>query len=221
MKRLTNRLKWFRKEVTQITARYIGSPDLPAHYFVDPNIASFSSYEEFNRKMENAFLYSNVAQDDKESIRKIFMALTKMISQEPSNLNSPIDYFNYLLSIERGVLAARADAASLIRMRVGGCDCYGIDKFITLVDFPSVGLEGDTVDVSAFFAGYDSDKVITGTINGKPFETSEGGMVKHKIIIPKNKSELKLKGTLTIVNKSSVPNTEEWKKTIQILQPNK
>lgn len=192
------------------------SEGLPRYFFKDPNILHFESRIDLIQQIDKAINTSYVNVEDKESVKMIYARLTELIAMNPSSYEVPMDCYNFLTCLERGVFAARSDCFSLLALRVASCG-YSFNKIMTVINSPSVCVAGDTVNISGVIVAYDSDKVITGTINRKPFETSEGGMVKHKIIIPKNKKSLRLTGTLTIRNKSGVPKTENWERNIQII----
>jgi hypothetical protein len=119
--------------------------------------------------------------------------------------------------MQKEVLTARADAVALIRSRVGGGE-YSFNKIMALAYGPEVANAGDELNVEVLMAAFDSDKQPEVTYNGSVVkEVADGkGIIKTKA---SSGSEMVMKGTITIKNKSGIGKTLPWEKKITIMKP--
>lgn len=193
-------------------------------YFKDPKINKGSHFKTKEKFYENSFV--NAAPDNIEAFKQVYFKLTN----QNIFLDEEVDFFmeeqsllktlNLLTISEYQVLNATDDLASLLRSYVGGAD-YSFDKIFINVDGPEVVKEGDSVQLRLFYSFYDSDQlpmIKINNLNPKNYSLiQKDGMTYLKIKADKN---LELKGTLTILNKSGVPKTNEWSKKIQVLKSN-
>ena len=220
----------YRKELTELIASsVIVEKGKPAFKFNAPEINKFADMLDLSKQVDKAIESSNVAQDDKEAIKKIYISLTK---SERSNVHDVKDVhwigktFDHtpvvaalasLSSMQKEILTARADAVSIIRARVGGGE-YSFNKIMALAYGPELANSGDEVKIEVLMAAFDTDKqpevtyagkVVTDVKEGKGFITTKasGG------------NEMVLKGEITIKNKSGMPKTMPWTKTIKIMKP--
>jgi hypothetical protein len=82
---------------------------------------------------------------------------------------------------------------------------------------PEVANQNEEVEIQVLMAAFDSDKQPIVTVSGGTLrETKEG---KGYVTAKGGSGELKLSGQITILNKSGVPKTLPWEKTIQIMKP--
>ena len=127
-----------------------------------------------------------------------------------------------LSSLQKEVLAARADAIAVIRARVGGGE-YSFNKIMALAYGQELVNQNDEVRVEVLMAAFDSDKqpevtIETAGVSEKAEEVRDG-----KAIITRTAgsgSEMVLKGKITIRNKSGIAKTRDWEKTIKIIETN-
>ncbi len=219
----------YRKELTETIAAYKGGDDQPAYYFKAPKINKYKDQKDLGAQIDKAIASSNVSQDDKEAIKKIYASLTK---EEFSKVHdqdgvhwigktfdhSPsVAAIASLSSLQKDVLAARADAVALIRLRVGGGE-YSFNKIMALVYGPELANANDDIELQVLMAAYDSDKQPTVTVTGGSLtEVKEGkGYIKARA---GSGGDMTIRGTITITNKSGVPKKENWEKTIKIMKP--
>lgn len=220
----------YRKELTELIAgSVIVEKGTKPYFFKAPEINKFKDFKDLNAQIDKAMAASNVAQDDKEAIKKIYASLTKLERSEVHEVpnvhwigktfdHSPsVAAIASLSSMQKEILTARADAVSLIRSRVGGGE-YSFNKIMALAYGPDLANNGDEIEVQVLMAAYDSDKQPEVTVQGASVsEIKDGkGFIRTKA---SGSSEMTLKGTITIKNKSGVPKTENWEKTIKIMKP--
>lgn len=220
----------YRKELTELIAgSVIVEPGQKKYFLKAPEINSFKDFKDLNSQIDKAIASSNVAQDDKEAIKKIYASLTKLERSEVHDVknvhwigktfdHSPsVAAIASLSSMQKEILTARADAVSLIRSRVGGGE-YSFNKIMALAYGPDLANSGDDIEIQVLMAAYDSDKQPEVTVQGATVsETKDGkGYIRTKA---SGSSEMTLKGTITIKNKSGVPKMENWEKTIKIMKP--
>lgn len=220
----------YRKELTELIAgSVIVEKGTKPYFFKAPEINKFKDFKDLNAQIDKAMAASNVAQDDKEAIKKIYGSLTKLERSEVHEVpnvhwigktfdHSPsVAALASLSSMQKEILTARADAVSLIRSRVGGGE-YSFNKIMALAYGPDLANNGDEIEVQVLMAAYDSDKQPEVTVQGASVsEIKDGkGFIRTKA---SGSSEMTLKGTITIKNKSGVPKTENWEKTIKIMKP--
>ncbi len=227
---LWNSYNAFRKELTELIAgSVIVEPGQKKFFFKAPEINTFKDFKDLNAQMDKAIKASNVNMDDQEAIKKIYSSLTKQersTVHEVPNVHWIGKTFDHspsvaalasLSSMQKEILTARADAVALIRSRVGGGE-YSFNKIMALAYGPDLANNGDDIEVQVLMAAYDSDKQPEVTVNGGTVaETRDGkGFIRMKA---SGASEMKLTGTITIKNKSGIPKTQPWEKTIKIMKP--
>ena len=220
----------YRKELTELIASSVlVEKGMKPYYFKAPEINKFKDFKDLNAQIDKAISASNVAQDDKEAIKKIYGSLTKQERSEVHEVpnvhwigktfdHSPsVAALASLSSMQKEILTARADAVALIRSRVGGGD-YSFNKIMALAYGPDLANNGDEIEVQVLMAAYDSDKQPEVTVQGASVsEIKDGkGFIRTKA---SGSADMTLKGTITIKNKSGVPKTENWEKTIKIMKP--
>lgn len=220
----------YRKELTELIASsVIVEKGTPPFKFNAPEINKFTDMLDLSKQVDKAIESSKVAQDDKEAIKKIYISLTKSERSTVHDVknvhwigktfdHSPIvAALASLSSMQKEILTARADAVSIIRARVGGGE-YSFNKIMALAYGPEIANSGDEVKIEVLMAAFDSDKQPEVTYAGKVVTDVKDG----KGIITTKASggnEMVLNGFITIKNKSGMPKTEPWTKTIKIMKP--
>jgi gliding motility-associated protein GldM len=218
----------YRAELTEkIAGSWIPEKGKKKYSFKAPAINTFKDFKDLNAQIEKSM--TNVNQEDKEAIKKIYASLTK---QEKSKVHE-IDGVHWigktfdhspsvaaiasLSSMQKEILTARADAIALIRSRVGGGE-YSFNKIMALAYGPELANSGDEIEVQVLMAAFDSDRQPEVTVQGATVsETKDGkGIIRTKA---SGGAEMVLKGTVTIRNKFGIPKTENWEKTIKIMKP--
>ncbi len=219
----------YRNELSEIIAAYPGGEGQKAFFFKAPSINKFKDQKDLFSQIDKAIKASNVNQDDKEAIKKIYSSLTKeefSTVHDVPNVHWIGKTFDHspsvaaiasLSSMQKEILAARADAVSLIRLRVGGGE-YSFNKIMALAYGPELANAGDEIEVQVLMAAYDSDKQPEVTYSGSKIEEVRDGkgFIKTRAA---GGSEMTLSGTITIRNKSGIPKSMPWEKTIKIMKP--
>jgi len=227
---LWNSYNDYRKQLTElIGGSQIVEAGQKKFFFKAPEINTFKDFKDLNAQIDKAIKASNVNMDDVEAIKKIYASLTKQERSEVHEVanvhwigktfdHSPsVAAIASLSSMQKEILTARADAVALIRSRVGGGE-YSFNKIMALAYGPDLANNGDDIEVQVLMAAYDSDKQPEVTVNGGTVtETKDGkGFIRMKA---SGATEMKLTGTITIKNKSGIPKTQPWEKTIKIMKP--
>ena len=218
----------YRKDLTELIAKS-SSSDEKKYSFKDPNITKYKDFKDINAQLNKAM--KNVAPDDQEALKKIYSSLTKqergdMHEGEIKDVHWVGRTFDHspsvaalasLSSLQKEILTARADAVALIRSRVGGGE-YSFNKIMPLAYGPDIANNGDEITLEVLMAAYDSDKQpIVKPNQGTLKETKDGkGYVTLKA---SGSSDMELTGSITILNKSGVPKTMNYSKTIKLMKP--
>lgn len=218
----------YRTKLTELIAK--SSSDAEHQYsFKDPKINSFKDFSDIKKQLSSSL--KDVSLDDREALIKIYSSLSK---QEYADMNEgEIKHVHWigrtfdhspsvaalasLSSLQKEILTARADAVSLLSSRVGTGE-FAFNKIMPLAYGPEVANQNEEVEVQVLMAAFNSDRKPQVTVfsGGKLDRISDGkGYVKTK----GSSGEVKLTGEITILNKSGVPKTMPWEKTIQIMKP--
>jgi hypothetical protein len=220
----------YRTELTELIAgSVIVEKGQKAFFYKAPAINDFKDFKDLGQKIDKSIEASNVNMDDKEAIKTIYQSLTKQEIWEVHGMkgvhwigktfdHSPsVAALASLSSMQKEILTARANAVSLIRSRVGGGE-YSFNKIMALAYGPELANNGDEIEVQVLMAAFDSDKQPEVTVNGGSVsETRDGkGYIRMKA---SGASEMRLTGQITIKNKSGIPKTMDWEKTIKIMKP--
>jgi gliding motility-associated protein GldM len=220
----------FRKELTEkIASSFPVEGGAKKFFFKAPEINEYKDMLDLSQKVDKAIKASNVNMDDQEAIKKIYTALTKQERHEVHEVKNVhwigktfdhtpvVAAIASLSAMQKEVLTARADAVALIRSRVGGGE-YSFNKIMALAYGPEVANAGDELNVEVLMAAFDSDKQPEVTYNGSVVkDVADGkGIIKTKA---SSGSEMIMKGTITIKNKSGIGKTLPWEKKITIMKP--
>lgn len=223
----------FRKELTETVAssQMLGGdkPSMSKEYFFKaPSINSFKSQQDLDAQLKKAIDKSNVHPDDVSMIMEIYKSLTK---EERSTVNDvegvhwigktfdhapSVAAIASLSSLQKDILAARANAITLIRKRVGGAD-YSFNKIFASAIGPDIVNEGEEFDLKVMMVAYDSDNQPEVSLNGELVEDVHDGQA--NISMKAQGSSMELSGTVTIQNKAGMKKTVPWQKTIQVMKP--
>ncbi|MCH2230976.1 MAG: hypothetical protein MK105_11590 [Crocinitomicaceae bacterium] len=232
---LWNSFNAFRKELTekiaasQIKVNKNGKVGFDkTYYFKAPSINSYKNQKDLNYQLIKAIESSNVHLDDRNDILEIYRSLTKSEFSEVNHesgihwMGKTFDHspavaaIASLSSMQKDILAARAQAISLIRSRIGGGE-YSFNKIMPLAYGPEVVNQNDDFEVEVLMVAYDSDK--------QPVVTYEGAQItdvidgKGKVKVKAIGNTMDLKGTVSIVNKSGVKKTMPWTKSVTVMKP--
>jgi hypothetical protein len=220
----------YRSELCEAIASYSSSDSAaPAYSFNAPRINKYADQKDLMKQIDASIAKSNVSQDDKEAIKKIYANLTKeefSTVHDMPNVHWIGKTFDHspavaaiasLSSLQKDILTARADAVALIRLRVGGGE-YSFNKIMALAYGPELANSGDEIELQVLMAAYDSDKQPVVTYGGATVQdVKEGkGYIRTRA---SGGSEMTLSGNITIRNKSGVPKTMPWQKTVKIMKP--
>ena len=218
----------FRKELTEMIAESSSTAE-KKYSFKAPEINEWKDQKDLSAKVDKSL--TTVAPDDMEAIKQIYIALSKKEKHEMENgeikdvhwIGKTFDHapsvaaIASLSSLQKEILSARAAAVALIRSRVGGGE-YSFNKIMPLAYGPDIANSGDEITLEVLMAAYDSDKQpIVKPNQGALKETKDGkGYVTLKA---SGASDMELTGSITILNKSGVPKTMTYSKTVKIMKP--
>ncbi len=226
---LWNSYNVYRKELTELVGgSWLQEAGEKKYFFKAPEINAFKDFKDLNAQIDKAIEASHVNPDDKEAIKKIYSGLTKKEFWDVNDVKGvhwigktfdhapAVAAIASLTSMQKEILTARADAIALIRGRVSGGE-YSFNKIMALAYGPELVNQGDEFEVQVLMAAYDSDRQPEVTLeNGTVNEVKNG---KGVIRMTGSGSEMTLKGKITIKNKSGIPKTEEWTKTVRVMKP--
>jgi len=226
--KLWNSYNAYRSELTELIAKS-SSDDKHEFNFKDPKINTFKDFTDIKKQLTTSL--KNVSSDDKEALIKIYSSLSK---QEFADMNEgEIKHVHWigrtfdhspsvaalasLSSLQKEILTARADAVSLLSSRVGTGE-FAFNEIMPLAYGPEVANQNEEVEVQVLMAAFNSDRKPQVTVfsGGKLDRISDG---KGYVKTTGSSGEVKLTGEITILNKSGIPKTMPWEKTIQIMKP--
>jgi hypothetical protein len=181
----------------------------------------FQDLEKQILKMFNA-PGNKVNPEDLEALVSIYQELTKH-HHEAKNIHWLGRTFDHaplvgalasLSSMQNEILAARAKAVSMLKSKVTTGE-FSFNKIQQLVSGPGVATAGEEIELLVTMAAYDSDKNPAVTSSSGNVEIKEGiGRIKMKA----GMSDMKVNGTVTIVNKSGVPYKRDWEWKVAIVK---
>ncbi len=217
----------YRNKLAEILVSSSSTPE-KKYSLKAPNINKFKDEADKNAQIMKAINSSTVLEDDKDVIKKIYGSLTKNEFSEVHDqkdvhwLGKTFDHspsvaaLASLSAMQKEILTARADAVATIQARVGGGE-YSFNKILPLAYGPEIANQNEEIEIQVLMAAFDSDKQPIVTVSGGSLrETKEG---KGFVTAKGSGGELKLSGNITILNKSGVPKTLPWEKTIKIMKP--
>ena len=225
----------FRKEITEkIAATQIltGDDNKPKfdskYFFKATEINEFDGQSGLNKKILEAVEKSNVHPDDRDAIIEIYRGLTKEEFSEVHGeagihwIGKTFDHspsvaaIASLTSLQKDILAARAQALTIVRSRVGGGE-YSFNKIIPLAYGPEVANRNEEFTIEVLMAAYDSDKQPEVTYNGENVQEIKDG--KGYVTLKASGKKMELTGTVSIRNKSGIKKTLPWTKTVTVMEP--
>lgn len=223
----------YRKEITELVASSQLGGDETAkfdkqYFFKAPEINKFKDQRELKSKIEKSIEASNVHPDDKAMIIEIYSSLTKETRSDVNEIKNVhwigktfdhapvVAALASLSSLQQDILSARADALTLLRSRVMGSE-FSFNTIIPLARGPEVVNQGEDFQVEVMMAVYDKDKQPEVTIDGQSVEEVKDG--KGIIRMKGQGNEMKLRGTVSIKNRSGVKRTMDWEKTVTVMKP--
>lgn len=218
-RKIVSSIQEFRGKLVALLVSSQRSQDLEsAFFFKDPMISDYKDAADFYRQMDQAMRKSHVGLDDQEIVKKIYFDLSHNQSTWKELLHedcSWITAFQLLTTLQTDVLKARTDALTCLRSRVGG-DNYSFNQILVMTPGPEYAKPGTEVEFSVLIAAYDSNRqpIIQLNGGGTVIGVQDGkGIVRVKV--PKCR-EMTITGTISILNKSSIPKTLPWSKTIVV-----
>ncbi len=196
--------------------------------FKAPSINSFKDQKDLSDQVKKAVEASNVHPDDKQALMDIYKSLTKNEVYEVHDIKGvhwigktfdhapSVAALASLSSLQKDILGARAQAVSLIRLRVGGGE-YSFNKIIPLAYGPEVVNSNDEFTIEVLMAAYDSDKQPEVTYGGNKITEVRDG--KGYVRLKGTSGTMDLNGTVSIMNKSGIRKTLPWTKTVTVMKP--
>ncbi|MDP4738525.1 MAG: hypothetical protein NWQ65_01020, partial [Crocinitomicaceae bacterium] len=191
-------------------------------------INAYSDFQDLNKQITKMFNApgNKVNPDDLEALVSIYQELTKQEvadHHEAKNIHWLGRTFDHaplvgalasLSSMQNEILAARAKAVNLLKSKVTTGE-FSFNKIQQLVSGPGVATAGEEIELLVTMAAYDSDKNPSVTTSTGNVEIKEGiGRIKMKA----GMTDMKVNGTVTIVNKSGVPYKRDWEWKVAIVK---
>lgn len=222
---LKNALKRLRKNACEYLAFSVNIDDYTKFSFVDPQINDYKYGADFTRLYTAKTKHQHIPPDDVEILKRIYFTLTKNEEFWQNVLTEKSDWtevMQLLLALETDILDARANAITSIRFRIGCGADFGFTHILPVVDAPSAAMAGDTITYTVFMAAFNADKNPYFTLkNGGELLYVKNGVGHFRAVVPQQ-GKLDLNGTITVFNKSGIPKTVLWKRSIKaIRQPKK
>ncbi len=215
-------IRKFRASSIKKICEYHNRQTPEVHFsFRDPGILSFEDEEKHLVKLNKAL--TDVAPDDEWVFRTFYLELSKrnVFADEQIRLlqqdQSLLSMLALLTEAQTKIIGGSHALVQNIRYYTGCCEDYAIDKIIVMVDGPSAVTQGDSVKLRLLYAFYNSDRT--------PFvHFKKGNKERMNIRFDegfvelgfKAEKDLELGGTLTMLNKSGVPKTMNWHKSIRV-----
>ncbi|MGV3611565.1 MAG: hypothetical protein ACO1N0_11485 [Fluviicola sp.] len=221
-KELFNSFKRYRNELIKIVGR-TETQKLPV---VD--ITNYKSIADLQEKVKTQ-IGSKVpnAMEDEQAITDLYVNLTLPNHLIQNNKKIPwaeatfqysnlIGAITQLTILQNKILGARAYAMAHIGSKLMSCG-YDFDRIVPFSQGPSIIKEGDTAEITvgvAAFDSYNQPEVTLQSIDGEILKPENGT---GKVRIKPKKGLQKIKGTVSIKNKSGIKKTENWEWDIQVL----
>ena len=221
-KELFNSFKRYRNELVKI----VGRTETQKVHVID--ITNYKNIADLQEKVKTQ-IGSKVPNfmEDQQAIIDLYVNLTL-----PNHLNqngeqipwaeatfqhsSLIGAITQLTILQNKILAARAYALAHITS-IGCFADYGFTEIIPFAQGPSLIHEGETAEITVGIAAFDSynqPEVTLQSIDGEVLKPENGT---GKVVIKPKQGLQKIKGTVSIKNKSGVKKTENWEWDIQVL----
>ncbi|MFY7943658.1 MAG: hypothetical protein ACOVNZ_03715, partial [Crocinitomicaceae bacterium] len=227
---LWNKMQDFRANICK-TIVESSSNDSVKYKFMDPKINKYEDQETLKAELAKLFKSGKwkFHQSDSAVVSDTYIALTKNEMVPNEHEEGTMEHwigktFNHapavgalasLSSIQKEILTARADAISVIRLRIGGGD-YSFNSIRALATpkFAVVN-PGDEIEIEVSMAAYDSDKQPDvkpnqGTLKGKPVDGI--GTVTARA----TSGKMEFTGTVAITNKFGKQRIESYKTEVQV-----
>ena len=219
---LFNQIKAYRKEMVKIISRS------ESRQVVVLDINDYKDEINLRQKVD-AQISSKVPNpmEDQQAVTDLYTLLTlprhfirngEKISWEQSVFqhSNLIGALTQLTILQNKILNARSYALAHISSRYNSCG-YGFDRILPYAKGPSIIREGETAEITvgiSAFNSYNQPEVVLQSIDGEVLPSEKGvGKVRIK---PKEGLQ-KIKGLVSIKNKSGVKKTEHWEWDIQVL----
>jgi len=166
--------------------------------------------------------------EDKEALIGIYQELTKLEMGDHHDVKNVhwmgrtfdhaplVGALASLSSLQNDVLSARAKAVNILKSKISTGE-FSFNKIAPLAVGPGVATEGEEVELKVTMAAFDSDNNPKITSSTGSIEVADGmGTVKFKA---GSGSDMTVKGTVAIANKSGVMIGKDWEWKIQIAKP--
>mgnify|MGYP000102789583 FL=1 len=226
-KKLWDLFKGLRSSIVEISANY-KEGEKSAWKLKVKEINDFKDFQDLEKQIEKMFKApgNKVNPEDMEALLSIYQELTKQEfadHHEAKNIHWLGRTFDHaplvgalasLSSMQNEILAARAKAVNLLKSKVTTGE-FSFNKIQQLVSGPGVATAGEEIELLVTMAAYDSDKNPGVTTSSGNVEIKEGiGRIKMKA----GMTDMKVNGTVTIVNKSGVPYSRDWEWKVAIVK---
>lgn len=219
---LFNMLKSYRKNLVKI----VGSNELKKMFIKDIN--DYENQQDLEEKVISQ-ISSKVPNpiDDQQVVTDLYTILTlpKTINTNAGKEHWIVNTFAHsnligaisqLTILQNKILGARALAMAHINSKMSYCGS-GFDKIVPFAQGPSLIHEGESAEITigiAAFDSYNQPEVTLESIEGEILQSENGT---GKVRIKPKKGLQKVKGTVSIKNKSGIKKTLMWEWDIQVL----
>lgn len=193
------------------------------YVFIDFGITDFKTEKELSEKVSALIKKNKVAIDDVEALKQIYASVsysTRDWNELLPEESTSSEIIRLIVNLENTLLKVRRDAFGLMNSRISDCG-YGFDKIMGIAVGKDVVSAGDTMEIAVTVAAFDSNREpLVKCTNGKIVGVKlDNGIRKIKLVAPgKSEQKITYRGTVTMLNKSGVPKTIPWEKTVWITE---
>jgi hypothetical protein len=227
---LWNRLQSFRENICKIVVES-SSNDSVKYKFVDTKINKFEDQDDLKKQILELYKSKKwqIHQSDSAVVMDTYIALSKNEMVPNEHEEGQMEHwigktFNHapavgalasLSSLQKEILTARADAISVVRLRIGGGDySFNAIRALATPKFAVVN-PGDEIEIEVSMAAYDTDKQPEikpnqGTLKGKP--ANGVGVVTARA----TNGKMEFTGTVAITNKFGKQRIENYSTVVQV-----
>jgi gliding motility-associated protein GldM len=207
------------------------SNDSVKYKFVDTKINKFEDQDDLKKQILELYKSKKwqIHQSDSAVVMDTYIALSKNEMVPNEHEEGQMEHwigktFNHapavgalasLSSLQKEILTARADAISVIRLRIGGGDySFNAIRALATPKFAVVN-PGDEIEIEVSMAAYDTDKQPEikpnqGTLKGKP--ANGVGVVTARA----TNGKMEFTGTVAITNKFGKQRIENYSTVVQV-----
>lgn len=184
--------------------------------FSDPKLMGSSYNPELIKQIDLIKDDPAIEPDDKEFVAVLYknLLLQKDFQKLYFGNNMLIHTLTNFDAFEIKLLNAKRMIYELLRSQLGGGE-FIFNKYEAVVNLINEPKKGGIIELEVYFASYSDQNQMEAKAEGMLSSKTENG--KTKITLKGTNTEsMKLKGTSSIINKSGIPKSIPWEKTIYL-----